>query len=189
VDDDQRQRDTAVRRARDCFLESGNAYGCAESVLVALKECFGLPDPADSAPAIALNGGFAYSGGTCGALSGAGLALGQLAERRLGDHRLAKTTTRAVVQSMLDDFAAEFGSTNCRDLIGMDLRAPGAHDAFIASGMWREGCMRQIEFVVRRLAPFASPSAWDRFGAGATDPSEDRLGLPLDPVAGPDRAR
>ena len=64
------------------------------------SKCFGLPGAADSSPAIALNGGFAYGGGTCGALSGAGLAVGQLAERRLGDHRLAKTMTRSVVQAL-----------------------------------------------------------------------------------------
>ena len=169
-DDDRRLSDTAVRRARACFLESENGYGCAETALLALKHCFGLPEAADSSPAIALNGGYAYSGGTCGALSGAGIAVGQLAERRLGDHRLAKTMTRSVVQTLLDDFVAEFGSADCRDLIGMDLRAPGAHEAFIASGVWRDGCMRQIEFVVRRLAPLSSTSTWRSAGGGSGSP-------------------
>lgn len=176
-DDDQRRADAAVGRARNCFLESDNRFGCAEATLVALKEAFGLPDSADSSPAMALNGGFAYSGGTCGALSGGGLALGQLAEGRLRDHRLAKTMTHSVVQALLDDFADEFGSANCRDLLWMDLRAPGAHDAFIASGIWRDGCMRQIEFVVRRLAPLS--------GHLPVDPAD----VPGGRVAGPEEAR
>ena len=157
--------------------------------MVALRASFDLPDADDSSPAIALNGGFAYSGGTCGALTGAGLAVGQLAERRLGDHRIAKTTTRAVVQSTLDAFAAEFGSTDCRDLIGMDLRAPGGHDAFIASGIWRERCMRQIEFVVRRLAPLSGASDWNPGSADEAERRMDSPGTARDPVAGPDRAR
>ncbi len=161
ADDERRGTEAAVGRARECFLGPSNEYGCGEAAFVALKECFGLPAAADSSPAIALNGGFAYSGGTCGALSGAGLAVGQLLARRAGDHRLAKIATRSVVQTLLDDFTDEFGSVECRDLIGIDLRAPGAHDAFIASGVWRDRCMRQIEFVVRRLA---SLSATDRPG-------------------------
>jgi C_GCAxxG_C_C family probable redox protein len=188
-DDDRRRTDAAVRRARSCFLESDSAYGCAEAALVALRECYGLPEAADSSAAIALNGGYAYSGGTCGALSGAGLAVGQLAERRLGDHRLAKTMTRSVVQALLDDFADEFGSADCRDLIGMDLRAPGAHDAFIASGVWRDGCMRQIEFVVRRLAPLSPMSAWRQRVGAAAHRSADQPDRPGDPVAGREQAR
>ena len=176
---DPGRMDAAVAVARRCFLESDNRYGCAESTLMALRECFGLPGPADSSLAIALNGGFAYSGGTCGALSGAGLAVGQLSERRLGEHRLAKAVTRSVVQDVLDDFIDEFGSADCRDLTGLDLRAPGVHDAFIASGRWRDGCMRQIEFVVRRLAPLAAPG-W----AGPTNPVAG-----LGPVAAADQAR
>lgn len=171
---DRSREDAAVATARGCFLDSDNRYGCAESALVALRGCFDLPDAADSSAAMALNGGYAYSGGTCGALSGAGLAVGELTQRRLGDHRLAKATTRNVVQALLDDFTAEFGSADCRDLIGLDLRAPGVHDAFIASGAWRDGCMRQIEFVVRRLAPLSSTN-WP-------DP-------PADPVAGLEPAR
>ena len=176
---DPGRTDAAVAIARRCFLESDNRYGCAESTLVALRESFGLPDPADSSPAVALNGGFVYSGGTCGALSGAGLAVGQLAERRFGDHRLAKTAARSLIQDLLDDFIGEFGSANCRDLIGLDLRAPGVHDAFIASGRWRDDCMRQIGFVVRRLAPL-SAADWARPASPDAGPG---------PVAAPEQAR
>ncbi len=188
-DDDRRRSDAAVQQARERFLESANGYGCAETALVALKDCFDLPEAADSSPAIALNGGFAYSGGICGALSGAGLAVGQLAERRLGDHRLAKATTRAILQALLDDFADEFGSTDCRDLIGTDLRAPGAHEAFLASGVWREGCMRQIEFVVRHLAPLSSESSWPWPAGAAVALSVSPPDGPGDPVAGREEAR
>ena len=188
-DDDRRRSEAAVRRARECFLESENSYGCAETALLVLLQWFGLPRAGDSSPAIALNGGFAYGGGTCGALSGAGLAVGQLAERRFGDHRLAKTMTRSVVQAVLDDFVEAFGSADCRDLIGMDLRGPGAHDTFIASGLWRDRCMRQIEFVIRRLAPLASTTAWNQPVGASVGQSPDPTDLPRDRVAGPEAAR
>jgi C_GCAxxG_C_C family probable redox protein len=153
--------DEAVERARICFLDDTNYYGCAESTFVVLKEAFGLDDAGDSSPAMALNGGVAYSGGVCGPISGSAMAVGMLTERRLGDHFRAKSTSRAIVQGLMDAFLAEFGSLDCGTLIGMDLRAPGVHEAFIEGGTWRDVCMRQIEFAVRRIAPLADPDTWD----------------------------
>ena len=51
------------------------------------------------------------------------------------------------------------GALDCRDLTGYDLRAPGQHDAFVAAGVWRELCMRQVEFAVTRMAPLADEEA------------------------------
>ncbi len=151
----------AVETARRLFLDSDNAYGCAETTFVVLKRAFGLDDPDDPSAAMALNGGVAYAGGTCGAISGAALALGLLASRRSAGHRDAKRLARGLTARLIDDFRAEHGAVDCRDLIGLDLRRPGAHDAFIESGVWRERCMRQIEFAVRRLAPLADELLWE----------------------------
>lgn len=152
----------AIRLARACYLDESCQFGCAETVLVVLKGAYGLDDPMDSSAAVALNGGLAWSGGLCGALTGAALAVGMLAERRIDDHARAKLVAREVVATLLDEFRAEHGAVDCRDLVGCDLRAPGGHEAFLAGGAWREGCMRQIEFVVARLAPLADTAAWDR---------------------------
>jgi C_GCAxxG_C_C family probable redox protein len=152
--------DEAVARARALFLTDTQTYGCAETTFVVLKEAYGLPDAADSSAAMVLNGGVAYRGGLCGALSGAALAVGMLAERRLGSHAAAKRAARKVVGAVMDDFEREFAALECRSLIGRDLRTPAEHLAFIHSGVWRTTCMRQIEFVVRRLAtlPEALPA-------------------------------
>lgn len=60
----------------------------------------------------------------------------------------------------MDEFRAELGAVDCRDLIGYDLRAPGQHEAFVASGIWRDRCMRQIEFALRQLAPLVDDVTW-----------------------------
>jgi C_GCAxxG_C_C family probable redox protein len=150
----------AVEAARRLFLDDRNVHGCAETTFVVLKDAYGLDDPTDAAAAMALNGGVAYSGGACGAITGAALAVGILAERRIDDHRRAKTVARRIVAALMDDFAAAHGAVDCRALVGYDLRAPGGHEAFVASGIWRERCMRQIEFVVARLAVLADEVTW-----------------------------
>lgn len=159
-DHNGRVTDDAITRARDLFLTEDNEYGCAETTYVVLKRTFDLPDADDSSAAMALNGGVAYGGGICGAISGAALAVGQLAGRRIPDHNQAKTTARELIMDLMDRFEAEFGSTTCRGLLGIDLRKPGEHDRFIESGIWQTSCMAQIEFAVQLLAELDTAPNW-----------------------------
>jgi C_GCAxxG_C_C family probable redox protein len=152
----------ARRRARELFLDDANVHGCAETAYVVLKEAFGLPRAADSAPAMALNGGVAYSGSTCGAVTGAALALGELSASRIADHRRAKRVARELTADLMTAFETEFGATTCRALTGADLTTDEGHRAFIESGVWREGCMRQLEMAVGRMAPLVETEAWER---------------------------
>ena len=163
----------AVALARAYYLDEHHQFGCAETAYMVLKAAYGLDDPMDPAAAVALNGGVAWSGGLCGAISGAALAVGMLAEQRISDHAAAKRAARMLVAETLDAFRAEHGAVDCRALIGYDLRAPGGHDAFLASGAWRDTCMRQIEFVVERLATLADAAAWDRALHEIEAPPED----------------
>jgi len=149
-------------RAREYFLRDDNYYGCAESAFLALKDAYGLGPAGDSSPAMALNGGVAYSGGMCGAISGTALAVGMLAEQRLGDHFQAQRIAREIMMRLMDEFVREHDSVDCRDLIEVDLRAPGGHARFIESGIWRTRCITQIEFALRALAPLADQDAWER---------------------------
>jgi len=152
---------TARDLARDYFLRPENTFGCAESTYATLKNVYELPDAEDTSAAMVLNGGIAYSGGMCGAISGAAMAVGQLAERRLGDHNAAKRFARRMIVSVLEAFRGEFGSHECSRLIDFDISVPEDHDRFIDSGVWRTVCMRQIEFVVERLSLLKEPQTWD----------------------------
>ncbi|GAB4414725.1 MAG: hypothetical protein Kow00123_27960 [Anaerolineales bacterium] len=152
----------ALARARELFLRDDNLYGCAETTLVALLEAFGLGDEADSALCMALNGGVAWRGWVCGAISGAAVAVGRLAASRIPDHKEAKRIARALVNGYIDRFRAAYGATNCRDLVGLDIHEPTQHARFIESGIWRDVCMRQIEFAVRELAPLGDEREWER---------------------------
>jgi len=146
--------------ARAYYLDDRNQFGCAETAFIVLKGAYELDDPMDAGAAMALNGGVAYSGGACGAITGAALAVGMLADRRIDDHGAAKRVARELVARLMDDFRDEHGAVDCRDLLGCELRAPGQHEAFIAGGTWRDRCMRQVEFTVTRLALLADEDAW-----------------------------
>ena len=170
-----------LNRARELFLDDSNYYGCAETTLVALQELFSLPDPDNSSVAMPLNGGIAYSGGMCGAITGAALVAGRLAGRWVPDHSEAKAEARRLVQDLMAVFAAKYGSTACRDLVHYDLLAPGQHEAFIDSGIWKDVCMRQIEFAVEHMGRLVreagwAPSATDGRLPEASPPGPDQPG-------------
>ena len=134
------------------FLRPDNAYGCAETTYLVLKHIYGLPNPEDSSIAMVLNGGIAYSGGMCGAITGASLAVGQLAGQTISDHNMAKRKSREIITQVHKQFLDTFGSNSCKQLTGYDFSRPHEHDQFIKDKRWEVECTRQILFVVERLA-------------------------------------
>jgi C_GCAxxG_C_C family probable redox protein len=152
----------AIEQARAYFLTEDNAYGCAETTLIVLQQAYGLHGATDSSPAMALNGGIAWGGGPCGAITGAALAVGRLAGRRIDDHREAKRIARSIITRLIADFQAQYGAVNCRELTGEDISTAAGHAAFIAGKVWHSVCMDQIEFAIQQLLPLQEETAWQK---------------------------
>lgn len=150
----------ALAAARVYFLTEDNVYGCAETTLIVLQQVYGLPNASDASPAMALNGGVAWQGGICGAISGASLAVGRLAGERIEDHKDAKRAARSIMADLISDFVAEHGHVDCRDLTGLDISSPEGHAAFLESKAWHSVCMRQIEFTIGKLAGLRDELVW-----------------------------
>jgi len=150
----------AIELARACFVTEDHIYGCAETTLIVLQQAFALPAAADSSPAMALNGGLAWSGGPCGAITGAALAVGRLAGQRIADHGEAKTVARKVVARLMAGFEAAHGHTDCRSLLGLDISTEAGHAAFIEAKTWHTACMDQIAFVLRELLAVQDEQVW-----------------------------
>ena len=103
------------------YFASG--YNCSQSVLMAFARPLGL----DAAMAVRLATGFGLGmarGGTCGAVSGAVMALGLFGGGGGKDGAQAKATTYACVREFYRAFQALHGSLACRELIGLDPSTP-----------------------------------------------------------------
>jgi|GEM_PF-525861 len=148
-----------TERVREIFDTADTIHGCAESTFIALQEHYDLPDPGDSTMAMALNGGVAYWGGTCGAITGAALAVGRLTGTRIEDHAVAKRVARRLIQRLMKDFHEEFGSLDCRDLTGYDMIAD--HDDFLTKSNWRVDCTRRLQYAVARVEGLIDPDRWE----------------------------
>jgi hypothetical protein len=125
-----------------------------------LQEAYGLEDAGDCAGAMVFNGGVAWRGSICGVISGAAIAVGGLAAQRVSDHRRAKRIARCIMDRWIETFQAAYGSLNCRDLIGQEIHTEEQHASFIASGVWRDTCMQQIEVAVQGLFSLRDMAVW-----------------------------
>ena len=107
-------------------------WHCAQCTLVPWAEALG--DDADELLRMAAAfGGGMFRGDTCGAVSGALMALGMA----YGDDLAAVEEKTAQFQAA---FTERFGSTICRDILGFDLSQPGELEKARASGNMSERC-------------------------------------------------
>ncbi|MEN8241460.1 MAG: C-GCAxxG-C-C family protein [Chloroflexota bacterium] len=108
------------------FWNSG--YYCAESVLMAAAE--GQDIKSDLIPKIASGfcSGVAQTGGMCGALSGAVMSLGLRYGR--GDSQGERDLLYQKTQKLVGAFEEKFGSTNCSQLLDLELGTEAGQAAY-----------------------------------------------------------
>jgi C_GCAxxG_C_C family probable redox protein len=91
-------------------------------------------------------GGMARTCGLCGAVSGAVMAINIFYGRNTLDAPYEKSY--APVQKMIKMFADKYGSTNCKELIGVDLGTEDGRKNFLANNI-REQCRHLTEEATR----------------------------------------
>ena len=149
------ERRVASEAERAVMLFS-SGFNCAEAVLTVLcrrvgklgKSCAGAVPSA----ATGFGGGIGRGGGTCGALSGVVLALGLLAKHDRAEDFEGKYRVYDLVSRLIGDFEREFGSSSCRDLIGMDLRVGEERLRFRSQRVHDKVCSRFVRWCVDRGA-------------------------------------
>lgn len=107
---------------------------CAESVLQAVAESQNLKNELIPRIATGLCSGVARTGGLCGAASGAILAINMLCGR--DDTTSTVEGNYTVVRDFVKRFEAEFGSTNCHQLVGCRLDTPDGQAFFKENNLW-----------------------------------------------------
>lgn len=102
----------------------GQGWLCAESVLLAVTRAKGFESPLIPRMATAFCSGMGRGCGTCGAVTGALLAIGLLTGRDTPERPLLDRTY-APTLAFMDAFRAAFGSIDCLELTGgCDFKTP-----------------------------------------------------------------
>ncbi len=135
--------DDTLRRAEELFLQG---YNCAQAVSCACASDCGVPPELVVKLATGFGAGLGRSQETCGAVTGAILALGLRNGRALGEEKTRTEETYRDVQALLRDFAALHGSCNCRELLGgCDLRTDEGQRAFQERGYLTKRCVEYVK--------------------------------------------
>ena len=96
------------------YFDQGN--NCAEAVLLALSEELGMASRVTPGIATGFGGGFGRNGFVCGAVSAGTIIIGLKGEGK------EKKLVYPLVDKFISEFKSRFGSANCCDLMGVDLK-------------------------------------------------------------------
>ena len=127
--------DRAIGYADDGFL-------CVESVLKALADLKGVGSEYIPGIASGLAAGVARTSQICGAVSGAVLGLGLWFGR--SDPVVGVRKPYWYSRLFLDRWMKIHSSSNCTELLGVDLDNPEEYKVFGEENMWEKKCKRYI---------------------------------------------
>ena len=117
---------------------------CAQSVLCAFTSELGVDTAVAHRLATGLGAGLGRRQHLCGAVNGGAMALGAALGNESGADLAAKERTYAVVQTYIKTMETEFGSIDCRTLLGVDLNTPEGKAAFKERGLSASVCDKLI---------------------------------------------
>jgi C_GCAxxG_C_C family probable redox protein len=107
--------------ALKCF---NDGFNCAQSVFSSFCEDLGLNKETALKISTSFGGGMGHNGETCGAVTGALMAIGLKYGRTSIEDIQARDKTNKMVQEFINKFKERYGSINCTRLLGMDLGNP-----------------------------------------------------------------
>ncbi len=150
MDPAQRKAGLLARAYQLGFEYERRFRGCSQCVVAAIQDALGVRDDHVFKAATGLAGGGALTGtGACGGYAGGVMVLGQLAGRERADFEDAggvRFHAFDLAKELGDRFAAEFGSTICREVQtgvfgrSFDLRDRDDFARFEAAGAHRDKC-------------------------------------------------
>lgn len=126
-----------VSLARARFSEG---YSCSQSVLAAFASDLGLDTDAALRVAAAFGGGMGGTGRTCGAVTGALMALGLKYGATRGDDKATKERAYALAREFIERFEARNGDVACAELLGVDISTPQGHNAAREANLFKTTC-------------------------------------------------
>ena len=126
----------APQRSLELFR---SGFFCAESVLQAIAESQGIQS--DLIPRIATGfcSGISRTGGICGAVSGAIMGINLVAGRNSPAESIEVSYT--LTQELISRFEKQYGSVNCRQLMGCDLATESGQRYFMENHLM-ERCLQ-----------------------------------------------
>ena len=137
--------ETARKRALELFAAG---YNCSQATFAALAPGLGMDEATALKTAACFGGGIARSGGPCGALSGALLALG-LKRGQADTSPEIKNAMYVRAAALKEAFGKGRPSVDCRDLISCDLSTAEGRASALARDVHKQVCDGLVSEAIR----------------------------------------
>ena len=148
-----------VENAASAFTQG---FSCSQAVLSAFAAEFGLERETALKLASGLGGGMGRTGQTCGAVSGALLALGLKYGSADPQDKAAKEKTYALVRELIARFKTRNGTALCPELLGYDIGTPEGLQAVRDKGLAATVCAKAVRDAAEILEQMMDESSAGR---------------------------
>ena len=130
-------------------LKSG--YNCAQSVLGEFAEDLELDLDLADRVTCGFGGGMGGTGGACGAVTGGIIVIGLTVCASPPVGGPSRGRIDGLVQTFIERFQEEYGSTLCRDLLGCDVSTPGGLAEAQSQGLFATRCPQLVKYATEIL--------------------------------------
>jgi C_GCAxxG_C_C family probable redox protein len=134
-----------MTREEDAVQYFADGLSCAPAVFAAFGKEMGLTEDDCLKIGCAFGGGMARHQYTCGAVTGALMALGLYFGRGAGDGPEKKELTYEKTNEFIEEFTRLHGSLNCRELLqGLNMNAPGDKKKIEEQQLFKTLCPKYV---------------------------------------------
>jgi C_GCAxxG_C_C family probable redox protein len=139
----------AIERAEALFREG---FSCSQAVLMAFAAGLGMHETQAALVSSAFGGGMARHGWTCGAVTGALMAIGLHAGHAAAQDTATKDDLYARAQALVARFEERHGTTACRQLVGADMLDAAERQAAADRGVFTTLCPQLVRTAAALVA-------------------------------------
>ncbi|KLK89129.1 hypothetical protein SZ63_01410 [Methanoculleus sediminis] len=138
-------------RAKEAVSRFMQGYNCAQAVSSVFADDAGVPEEVILRAATGFGGGVGHTGGACGTVSGAVLAIGLLFGSTGPGEKEAKDLTYDLTREFVARFVRKNGTVSCTELLGCDISTGEGLARAREQNLTRTLCPRYVEDAVEIL--------------------------------------
>jgi C_GCAxxG_C_C family probable redox protein len=117
---------------------------CAQTVLTAFAKDIKLDEKTALSISCGFGGGMGRMQETCGAVTGAFMAIGYKIKSETSENQKAKTKSYELIREFNKKFCEKHGTTSCRKLLDCDISTTEGHDYAVANKLFETKCEKYI---------------------------------------------
>jgi C_GCAxxG_C_C family probable redox protein len=145
-----------MTKADRAIAALGGGFNCAQAVFTSLAAGLGLDEETAAKVASAFGGGLARTGATCGAVTGAFMAIGLARGSSRPEESGLKERSYEIAREFTRRFTERNGTVLCRELIGCEILTPEGLARARAEGLFDTVCAKVVRDAVEILEDMLS---------------------------------